>query len=48
MTAKYCPTHEMVADVLTKGLGKERHRDLIGDMGLENFDTLQSGSVKGR
>jgi hypothetical protein len=42
---KYCPTQEMVADVLTKALAKERHQKLTRSMGLRSFDSLQSGSV---
>jgi hypothetical protein len=30
----YCPTHEMVADVLTKGLAKPKHTKFSGDMGM--------------
>jgi hypothetical protein len=30
----YCPTHEMVADVLTKGLAKPIHTKFSGDMGM--------------
>ena len=46
VSLEYCPTQEMVADVLTKGLAKDRHMELIRDMGLEDFDRSQSGSVK--
>jgi hypothetical protein len=43
---KYCPTQDMVADVLTKALAKERHQNLKGSMGLRVLDYLQSGSVE--
>jgi lipoate-protein ligase A len=32
---EYCPTEDMVADVLTKALSKERHHKLINMFGLE-------------
>ena len=43
---RYCPTQEMVADVLTKALAKDRHETLRRAMGLVSFDTTQSGSVE--
>lgn len=42
---KYCATEDMVADVLTKALARERHEMLARAMGLEDFGTAQSGSV---
>ena len=45
---KYCPTQHMIADVLTKALGKDRHQMLSKAMGLLPFDNLQSGSVEDR
>ena len=42
---KYCPTEDMIADVLTKPLAKDRHQALTKAMGLEAFDYSQSGSV---
>jgi len=42
---RYCPTQEMVADVLTKALPKERHQKLTRSLGLISIDGLQSGSV---
>ena len=42
---KYVPTQAMVADVLTKSLGKPQHQNLIEKMGLRAFDHSQSGSV---
>ena len=41
----YCPTQEMVADVLTKALARPRHEGLTKTMGLVTFDNSQSGSV---
>jgi lipoate-protein ligase A len=32
---EYCPTKQIVADVLTKALSKERHHKLINMIGLE-------------
>jgi hypothetical protein len=43
---KYCPTQDMVADVLTKALAKERHQNLTRSMGLGVLDYLQRGSVE--
>jgi hypothetical protein len=43
---KYCATQDMVADVLTKALAKERHQNLTRSMGLGVLDYLQSGSVE--
>lgn len=45
---EYCPTQHMIADVLTKGLPRVRHRELIESMGLIDFDKAQSGSVEVR
>ncbi len=44
---KYCATEDMVADVLTKALAKERHQTLTKAMGLGALDYSQSGSVGG-
>ena len=41
----YCPTEHMVADVLTKALGKERHQTMCKAMGIEAIGTSQSGSI---
>jgi hypothetical protein len=35
VTFEYCSTQDMVADVLTKALPKERHNKLITMFGLE-------------
>jgi len=43
---KYCPTPDMVVDVLTKALAKERHQNLTRSMGLGVLNYLQSGSVE--
>ena len=45
---KYCPTEDMIADMLTKPLAKDKHQTLTKAMGLEAFDYSQSGSVEGR
>ena len=42
---EYCPTQEMLADVLTKALARERHEGLTTKMGIRNFGHSQSGSV---
>jgi hypothetical protein len=31
---EYCPTEDMLADIMTKGLARERHERLIGTMGM--------------
>ena len=43
---EYCPTQCMIADVLTKGLGKAKHVEFISSMGLLEIDKAQSGSVE--
>ena len=45
---KYCPTKDVIADVLTKTLAKDRHQALIDAIGLKAFDYSQSESVEGR
>jgi hypothetical protein len=42
---EYCPTEDMVADVLTKALAKDRHQRLAKAMGLREGNYSQSGSV---
>ena len=42
----YCATEHMVADVLTKALGKERHEMLRKAMGLRHFGNSQNRSVE--
>ena len=45
---KYCPIEDLIVDVLTKPLAKDRHQALRKAMILEAFNYLQSGSVEGR
>ena len=45
---KYCPTKDMIADMLTKPVARDRHQNVIKTMSLEVFDYSQSGSVEGR
>ena len=45
ISLRYCPTEDMVADVLTKALAKERHHRLAKAMGLREGNYSQSGSV---
>ena len=45
---KYCPTEDMIADVLTKPLANDRHQPLTKKRGLEAFNYSQSGSVEDR
>ena len=42
---EYCPTEDMLADVLTKALAKDRHQRLAKALGLREGDYSQSGSV---
>ena len=44
---EYCPTEDMMADVLTKALAKERHEKLRTMMGFEDFGHSQSRNVEG-
>ena len=34
INVEYCPTEDMLADIMTKGLAKDRHVRLLGLMGL--------------
>jgi transposase InsO family protein len=43
---EYCPTEHMVADVLTKGLCRDRHQRLVIAFGLRGFGSTQSGSIE--
>jgi hypothetical protein len=43
---EYCPTEDMLADVLTKALARERHERLTNNMGIGDFGHSQSGSVE--
>ena len=42
---EYYPTKNMVADALTKALPRERHKELMARMGLENIEHFKSGGV---
>ena len=48
MYLEYCPTKDIIADVLTKLLANDRHRALAKAMGLETFDYLQNENIEGR
>ena len=41
----YCPTEDMVADVLTKALTRDMHESFTGAMGLVRTRRQASGSV---
>lgn len=41
---KYCPTQDMVADMLTKGLSKERFTKLRSMAGVVTLQDLNSGN----
>ena len=43
---EYCPTEDMLADVLTKALAKDKHEQLTMKMGIGDFGHSQSGSVE--
>jgi hypothetical protein len=43
---QYCPTDDMVADVLTKGLAREKHEQHTGALGVRHSKGSQSGSVE--
>ena len=45
---KYCPTEDMIADVLTKPVENDKHQTITKTMGLKTFDYSQSKSVEGR
>ena len=42
----YCPTEDMVADALTKPLARDRHWNLVGNMGLERMEDFNDGKSK--
>ena len=46
ITLDYCPTEDMLADVLTKALAKDRHVRLAKMFGLMGFGNSQSGSIE--
>jgi hypothetical protein len=43
---EYCPTMDMVADGLTKALGRDRHHDLAAKMGLERVGAIKVDGAK--
>ena len=43
MKLRYCPTREMVADVLTKGLARDKHEAMRRAMRLEVFHYSKTG-----
>jgi hypothetical protein len=43
---EFCPTEDMLANVLTKALARERHERLTSNMGIRDFGRSQSGSVE--
>ena len=45
---KFYPTKDMIADVLTKSLSKDRHQTLTKTMDLEAFDYSQSESIENK
>ena len=40
---RYCPTQEMVADVLTKALARDKYEAMRSAMRLEVFDCSKVG-----
>jgi hypothetical protein len=57
INVEYCPTEDMLADVMTKGLARERHERLLSRMGMGTCEVIgnatpsssggsTSGSVK--
>src|ERR1700689_2228391 len=51
INVEYCPTEDMLADLMTKGLARERHAKLFGLMGMGNASPSPSepgaGSTSG-
>src|SRR2546423_15489117 len=49
---EYCPTDDILADVMTKGLARERHNQLMGLIGIHNVtittNTIPSSFENGR
>jgi Reverse transcriptase (RNA-dependent DNA polymerase) len=39
---EYCPTDDMLADLMTKGLPRERHEKLLGRMGMRTHKVIGS------
>jgi len=46
ITLEYCPNEDMLADVMTKALARDRHEHLTRAMGIGDFGYSQSGSVE--
>ena len=43
---QYCPTKHIVADVLTKALGRDRHQTLVMTFELKGFGYAETESVE--
>jgi hypothetical protein len=37
---EYCPTNDMLADIMTKGLARDRHERLMGMMGMGTCEVI--------
>ena len=46
ITLEYCPTEDMLADVMTKAFARDRHERLMRATGIGDFGQSQSGSVE--
>jgi Reverse transcriptase (RNA-dependent DNA polymerase) len=46
INVEYCPTDDMLADLMTKGLPRERHENLLERMGMRTHEVSTSGSVE--
>ena len=42
---EYCPTEDMLADLMTKGLACERHKRLLGLMGVGSCEQTTTPSA---
>jgi Reverse transcriptase (RNA-dependent DNA polymerase) len=40
INVEYCPTEDMLADLMTKGLARERHERLLGLMGVRTCEVI--------
>jgi hypothetical protein len=40
INVEYCPTDDMLADLMTKGLARERHERLLGLMGVRTCEII--------
>jgi hypothetical protein len=45
ITLQYCSTEDMVADLLTKALSKDKHNKCLDGLGLKHYKVSQSGSI---